>query len=514
MSLFSSNKCENVRAELDRHLALKTFHEYQMYVECFGALPTQEFNEIWASIVEDEEAHSAVYIIATPPGFGKTFLLLRLKEEFEKVAEGPVLYYSFASNEELFRMFVSNFKNYVAEAVKEWIQRVTGKPVEHAPPDFVLSLLVALRVTGKVRRLPLLVLLDDVPADVEKLEQFLRGLDDLGLDAYVIISLHELKDLDAFMNALAAKGGIARYGRIKPITQITLAIGQDEDAVKFIRKLSGGGLDEAAERIVVEMLKRGFGIRHAITFILGARRPLGGEILQSYEGILHKNIVAKLKEKLEVAKVESCQRALKIASRPDLFLKDCTCVEVKVRRDSGNIPIQHACEKMLYIVVSPKPVTIQRATVIHVRADVARLLAGYDEVRKRAHSKEVADRLMELMAEVLAERAADQIKPPTPPREVLEICSVLVKIFGNRDHMRRSDLTKIADFKRLLSMLAEKSKTYGGKLAECTKARNPTVDCVDNFARAVQEVYRVEPLKVSVPYVYLNTICREQGRGL
>jgi hypothetical protein len=513
MSLLPPDRCRQVRAELDRYLALRTSQDYRAYVECFGVLPTQEFNKIWASI-EDEEVHSAVYFIVAPPGSGKTFLLLRLKEEFEKRAKGPVIYYPFFGDAEQLGGFVSNFETHAAEAVMDWVKKVLGRSVKYAgcPPDVVLGIASAMRVVLG-RKVPLLVLLDEVPADAEKIEQLLRTVYNYGLDPYVVISLHTPKELDAVMSDSMARGGITRYRHVETIKQITLATGGDKEAEEFIERLSGGAIkpDGAVGRVAVEMLRRGFGIRSVLTFVLGAsRRPLGGSILQSYEKILHDAVVAKLAAKLGMARAEHCRRAQRIASKPDFFFKDCTCVEVKVRSGDDEIPPQHACDKILYVVISPRPPPAPLPHVVHVQADVPRLLSGYDEVRKKLQAPEDA-KLMELMAEVLSEVAVAKIRgtPPLPP-DVEEICSTLSRIFGSRDSLSRYNLVKTPDFKRLMEKLANKSAAYKEKLLDCVK--KPLAACVDDFAGAVREVYGAELLKLDGSTVYL--ICGDRRRQL
>jgi len=493
---------------LDRYLSIKSEEDYRKYAECFGVLPTQEYNEIWADI-EDEGKHGGLYILAAPPGSGKSFLLARLAAEFRKDRRGPVLYESFASVRERFARFVEDAVARAITAIGEWIHAVTGSAPGDMPPEFIGLLMKALRAKRLVRRFPFLVLLDEVPPDYGRIDQLLRSLDALGLDTYVVMTLHEAFEINEVEKALSINGGSQRFGEFKIFPRITLAVGHDDDAEFFIRRLMNGRGDAVAEDVAVEMLKRGLGIRNAVVFAMGVGRQLDGSILGAYEANLSRKIEERLRMKVKTAPPELCRKELKIASRPDLFLQDCTCVEVKVLSNGDAIPPQHSCDKVLYAVVSPERPEAPGA-LVHVKADVARLVAGFDEVRKRS-PQEVADALLGIMADVLAEKIAEQIEPPRtpPPREAVEVCERLAELLKD-GKPSRSNLASKAGFKQLVLDFAEK---HGG-LEDCVreikaKKKRISAACVDKFAEALWRAYKVETLKIDGTTVALSNFCKE-----
>ena len=511
--LFSRDRCERLLAELDRSLAISASQYYRDYRDCVGILPTQQFNQIWAAL-EDEELHSALFVIAAPPGSGKTFLLHTLREEFEKSGRGPVIFRMFSGDRESFASFTSNFEAELVQSIGHWVNRVTGREIHYGcPPAAVLSLLATVREVAR-QKIPVLILLDEAPADVDKLEQLLRRVASYGLDPYVVISLHELKDLDAVIKGLASKGGIGRFSKVEYFKAIELAPGHDEVAREFFAKIVGGRWDEVAEQVALEMLHRGFGIRSVISFLLGIRRPvLSGPRLQSAEVELHKRIVGALGRKLKTASPEACR--LKTPSRPDLVLADCTCVEVKVRkggREDVN-PAQHICDRLIYIVVSPIEMKVPGAEVIHIKVDVERLLSGYEAVVNKMH--DAAGEVLSLVAEIVAEEAVKEINKrrgivEKTHLEVAKLCATLREAIKGEGPVTRSQLTKSSPFKALIKELAEKPTPYKDKLLECAKRGNPPADCVDLFAKATQTLYKASVLKIVQSYVYLGDVCTAQ----
>uniref|UniRef100_A0A7J3X6S8 Uncharacterized protein n=1 Tax=Thermofilum pendens TaxID=2269 RepID=A0A7J3X6S8_THEPE len=496
-------------------LSIKSAEEYRRYVGTFGKLPTKTFNDIIGYIESEERG---LYFLLMPPGSGKTFLLYQLMEEYRR--RGPVLLHSFSSSVERFQHFAGVLDRELAHSVAAWIREVTGKNIHLDNPEILLIAGAVATATGT--SIPLLLLLDEVPLSEENPERFkalvssfeslLRCIDNLGgFKVHIVITSHAVSaDLsERFFDEVRARGGLQRFSAVQPFTKMELAPGFEAEAAEFVRKLAGGVLlDPLILRTAVEMLKRGFVFRQLVTFVDGARRKARSVDL---ERDLHMAIVNGMKSKLKERGVR--EGRIDILSRPDLVLADGTCIEVKVRAGTPEVnPVQHAeCSKRIYVLVSPEPVSVPGAQVVHVKADVEQVVSALNTLRSREGERAYKGALA-ILAEAIATTVLEKMVPqPQPQAELLDqrvrsLCSKLSKLFGETPVLSRTDTVRNAFFKEILREVARAApEELKVELERCLD--KPKAGCVDTLAKATEKIYGRTALKVEGSKVMLGPLC-------
>lgn len=498
-------------------LSIKSAEEYRRYVETFGKLPTRTFNEI-SGYVESEDR--GLYLLLMPPGSGKTFLLYQLREEFYR--QGPILLNSFGGSLERFQEFVNALDAELARAVAAWINVVTGRSIQSIPDVLTIAGAVAIAANANI---PLILLLDEVPLSEESGERFkalvsnfeslLRRVDGLGgFKVHILLTSHAVSaDLsEKLFDELRARGGLQRFSVVRPFTKMELAPGFEAEATGFVKRLVGGApLDPLVLRTAVEMLKRGFVFRQLVTFMEGTKRRAR---FTDLERDLHKAIVEKLREELRRRGIR--EGKLEISSRPDLVLADGTCIEVKVRAGIPEVnPLQHAeCAKRLYIIVSLETVNVPGAQIVHIKADVERIVSALDTLRSR-EGREAYRGALAILAEATAASALEKLVPQ-PQAEQLDprmrfLCSKLGEFFKEERVATKSDIAHSASFKQILKEIADVApEELKAELENCLKMKKPRVSCVDTLAKVIEKVYGKTALKVEGSKVTLGPLCSKR----
>lgn len=497
--------------------SIRSLKEYNDYVSRFGYLVTDVYNRISGLLEED----SGVYFILARPGSGKTFLLFQLQSDYQN--KMPVIHESFSHGVERAREFVNRVEEVVARRVSHWLQGILGRDLDGCEGRGLLRTVGAVsKVLGSPIRL--LVLVDEFPlAEVQLLEELLRRLDGLeGFNVHVVVTGHLLEDIpDLYLDKLRERGAVQRYRNVSVFTSINVDAGHEDDALKFVEKLSscGGGpspLDSIVKEAAVKMLKDNrLVFRHVARFIEGAleaHRRDNYRQIQGEETDLHDGLVEELRRRWRAL----AEKPKNLASKPDLILPDETCVEVKVRMDPTTInTLQHAgCKKVLYVVVSPQTPQIPS---LHIKADVAQIASALRRLRE-VEGEDVYKIALSAVVERLAEevdkkRGINQVKLP---QHVSSLCQKVSEIIGNQ-RVTRSQLAKSAYFAEIVDMVLayqNLSADHKKELQECRKERK--ADCVVLLARLTERLYGKSLLKVSGSQVAIGPLCAgvEQPAGL
>ena len=493
--------------------SIRSLNEYNDYVSRYGYLVTDVYNRISGLLEED----SGVYFILARPGSGKSFLLFQLQSEY--LYKMPVIHESFSHGVERAREFVNRVEEVVARRVSYWLQSILGRDLDGCEGR---GLLRAIGAVSKVLGSPirLLVLVDEFPlAEVQLLEELLRRLDGLeGFNVHVVVTGHLPEDVpNVYLDKLRERGAVQRYRNVAVFTSINVDAGHEDDALKFVEKLSSCGegpspLDSIVKEAAVKMLKDNrLVFRHVARFIEGAleahRRDSYRQI-QGEEAELHDRLVEELRRKWGAL----AEKPKSLASKPDLILPDETCVEVKVRVDPATInTLQHAgCKKVLYVVVSPQTPQIPS---LHIRADVAQIASALRKLRE-VEGHDVYKIALSAVVERLAEEADRKrgVSQVRLPQHVSSLCQKVRVIIGSQ-RVTRSHLAKSASFTEIVDMvLADQNLSAEQKkeLQICRRERR--ADCVELLARLTERLYGKSLLKVSGSQVAVGPLCEGVGQ--
>ncbi len=478
-------------------LSIASLHQFNQYVERFGKLTTEEYNRAVAYIEVEEPT---LMIVTAPPGSGKTYLLYQLASEFG--GRWPFVLEAFAGDSFKAKDFAKRLDYLMGSAVASWMHNVLGRHPGGDPVCLLNSSQAVAQALGI--RVHFLVLLDEYPlaklrddAELEELtSQMLRKLAEIpGYAVHVFITAHYTGDLAALTDLLRRRGAVQKYATVYISPKISLQPGAEGEAKEFLKKLAcGAELDWAVAEAAVAWLREGGTFRQVVALVRGAVEGSRKQASDAQvENELHNAVVYALKKRMR-------EREYPGPSRPDLYIDDGRCVEVKVRSEPGRVnPAQHAgCASVVYVSVTPRPLGVPNE--VNVKTDVHQIVGALRDIRVREGEKAYG-RVLSALAEILASAAAEKLGYARREEAEPPLCGKLREIFSQTSRLTRADLVRSAAFKALLREVF----TVG---EDCVKS--PRAPCVDEFVKRTTERFGKPALRVVGSNVYLGDLCRQR----